>query len=228
VNLSKKISLRKSIMSILKIEVLNKIVASGLVAVVRAESADQAERIAEACSLGDIAAIEITFTVPGATKVIEQLAKKFAGRLVLGAGTVLDPETARIAILSGASFVVSPALNPATAKLCNRYQIPYFPGAGTTREVIEAMECGADIVKVFPGESLGPQFIKAVKGPLPHANLMPTGDVSLENVADWIRAGAVAVGAASNLTAGAKTGDFASITRIARQFVEKIREARGQ
>jgi len=123
---------------------------------------------------------------------------------------------------------VSPALNPETARLCNRYQIPHMPGAGTISEVIEAMECGADIVKVFPGEILGPAFIKAVNGPLPQARLMPTGGVSLENVADWIKAGAVAVGVGGNLTAGAKRGDFASITQLARQFVEQIKEARSR
>ncbi|MFZ0772067.1 MAG: bifunctional 2-keto-4-hydroxyglutarate aldolase/2-keto-3-deoxy-6-phosphogluconate aldolase [Candidatus Sulfotelmatobacter sp.] len=215
-------------MPIAKIEVLKKIVASGLVAVIRAENPDQASRIADACALGGVAALEITFTVPGAAGVIEHLAKKCSHEILLGAGTVLDPETARIAILAGAQFVVSPALNPETARLCNRYQVPYMPGAATIREVIEAMECGADIVKVFPGEILGPAFVKAVKGPLPQAQLMPTGGVSLENVADWIHAGSVAIGVGGNLTAGAKTGDFASITRLARQFVEKIQEARGQ
>jgi 2-dehydro-3-deoxyphosphogluconate aldolase/(4S)-4-hydroxy-2-oxoglutarate aldolase len=216
------------LMSIAKIEVLRKITAAGLVAVIRAESPDQASRIAEACALGGVAALEITFTVPGASGVIEHLAKISTGQILLGAGTVLDPETARIAILAGAQFVVSPALNPQTARLCNRYQVPYMPGAGTIGEVIEAMECGADIVKVFPGEILGPAFVKAVKGPLPQAQLMPTGGVSLENIGEWIHAGAVAVGVGGNLTAGAKSGDFASITRIARQFVDKIKEARAR
>ena len=215
-------------MSIAKIEVLGKIVASGLVAVIRANNPDQAARIAEACALGGVAAVEITFTVPGATGVIEHLAKRSLGQILLGAGTVLDPETARIAILAGAQFVVGPALDPETARLCNRYQVPYIPGAGTIGEVIAAMECGADIVKVFPGEILGPSFVKAVKGPLPQASLMPTGGVSVENVGDWIKAGSVAVGVGGNLTAAAKTGDFASITQLARQFVEKIKEARAQ
>ncbi len=211
-----------------KIDVLGKIAASGLVAVIRAESPEQAERVAEACALGGVAALEITFTVPGASGAIEHLAKKMSGQILLGAGTVLDPETARIAILAGAHFVVGPALNPETARLCNRYQVPYMPGAGTIREVIGAMECGADIVKIFPGEILGPAFVKAVKAPLPQASLMPTGGVSLDNVADWINAGAVAVGVGGNLTAGAKTGDFASITQLARRFVEKIKEARSR
>jgi len=215
-------------MSIAKVEVLGKIVSSGLVAVIRATNPDQAARIAEACGLGGVAAIEITFTVPGASGVIEHLAQRSLGQILLGAGTVLDPETARIAILAGAQFVVSPALNPETARLCNRYQVPYIPGAGTIGEVIAAMECGADIVKVFPGEILGPSFVKAVKGPLPQASLMPTGGVSVENVGDWIKAGSVAVGVGGNLTAAAKTGDFAAITQLARQFVEKIKEARAQ
>jgi len=215
-------------MSIGKIAVLSKIVSSGLVAVIRAENAEQAARIADACALGGVAALEITFTVPGAAGVIEHLAKKCSKDIFLGAGTVLDPETARIAILAGAQFVVSPAVNAETARLCNRYQVPYMPGAGTIGEVIAAMESGADIVKVFPGEILGPGFVKAVKGPLPQAQLMPTGGVSLENVAHWIKAGSIAIGVGGNLTAGAKTGDFASITNFARQFVEKIKEARAQ
>lgn len=213
-------------MVITKQRVLKRISDSGLVAVIRAESPEQAEGIATACGLGSVAALEITFTVPGASEVIEHLSKHTSSDILLGAGTVLDPETARIAILAGAHFVVSPSLNPDTARLCNRYQVPYIPGAATIREVIEAMECGADIVKAFPGEILGPAFVKAVKGPLPQAQLMPTGGVSLENVGDWIHAGAIAVGVGGNLTAGAKSGDFASITRLARQFVEKIKLAR--
>jgi len=214
-------------MSILKLKVLGKIVDSGLVAVVRAERSDQAARIAEACARGGVAAIEITFTVPGASNVIAELANIYkSGEILIGAGTVLDPETARAAILAGAHFVVSPSLNVETSRLCNRYQIPYMPGAGTVREVVEAMESGADIVKVFPGEILGPAFVKAVKGPLPQAALMPTGGVSLENVAEWIHAGCVAVGVGGNLTAGAKKGDFQSITDLAKQFVAKIQQAR--
>jgi 2-dehydro-3-deoxyphosphogluconate aldolase/(4S)-4-hydroxy-2-oxoglutarate aldolase len=159
--------------------------------------------------------------------VLTDLAKQYMkDEILVGAGTVLDSETARIAILSGAQFVVSPAVNPDAARLCNRYQIPYMPGAATTREIIDAMECGADIVKVFPGETLGPSFVKAVRGPLPQASLMPTGGVDIGNVSDWIKAGCVAVGVGGNLTAGAKTGDFKSITTLAKQFIEKIRSAR--
>nr|WP_093687351.1 bifunctional 2-keto-4-hydroxyglutarate aldolase/2-keto-3-deoxy-6-phosphogluconate aldolase [Sporolituus thermophilus] len=212
-----------------KLAVLQKIVDAGLVAVVRAENADQARKIADACIRGGVAAIEITFTVPGAVDVIKELANTYkSGEIIIGAGTVLDPETARAAILAGAQYVVSPSLNVETVKLCNRYQVPIMAGAMTIKEIVEAMEAGADIIKIFPGESMGPTFVKAVKGPLPQAPMMPTGGVSLDNVAEWIKAGCVAVGVGGNLTAGAKKGDYESITAIAQQFIAKIREARGQ
>jgi 2-dehydro-3-deoxyphosphogluconate aldolase/(4S)-4-hydroxy-2-oxoglutarate aldolase len=210
-----------------KEQIISRIREIGLVAVVRAESEDKAVRITEACLEGGVAAIEITFTVPGAHKVIETLANRFSQeQIVLGAGTVLDSETARIAILSGAQYVVSPHLNLDTVKLCNRYRIACMPGAMTIREVIECMEAGADIVKVFPGELFGPKIIKSIKGPVPQAELMPTGGVSVENAAEWIKAGAVALGAGSSLTAGAKTGDYKKIIETARQFIQIIKEAR--
>jgi 2-dehydro-3-deoxyphosphogluconate aldolase/(4S)-4-hydroxy-2-oxoglutarate aldolase len=198
------------------------------VAIVRTENSSTAAPIVEACAQGGATAIEITFTVPGAAAIIEELAKRYpTHQIALGAGTVLDPETARIAILAGAQFVVSPSLSVATAHLCNRYQIPYLPGAGTIREIVEAMESGADIIKVFPGETLGPAFVKAARAPLPQASLMPTGGVSIENAAEWIRAGSVALGVGGNLTAGAKNGDFKSVTDLTRRFIAVIREARG-
>lgn len=210
-----------------KEKVLSRIKEIGLVAVVRAESAAQAEKITDALAMGGVAAIEITFTVPGAEEVIQVLTKKYApGKIIIGAGTVLDPETARSAILAGAQFVVSPYLNVEMVKLCNRYMIACMPGAMTIKETVEAMESGADIVKIFPGELFGPAMIKAIKGPLPHALLMPTGGVSLANVADWIKAGSTVVGVGSTLTAGAKTGNYDSITQIAEQFIAKIKEAR--
>jgi 2-dehydro-3-deoxyphosphogluconate aldolase / (4S)-4-hydroxy-2-oxoglutarate aldolase len=210
-----------------KQKILGKIVDSGLVAVVRAESSEQASRIADACAQGGVGAIEITFTVPGAADVIAELARRDAARNILvGAGTVLDPETARVAILAGAQFIVGPSLSPETARLCNRYQVPYMPGAGTISEIVAGMECGAEIIKVFPGEVLGPAFVKGAMGPLPQARLMPTGGVSMENVSEWIQAGCVAVGVGGNLTAGAKRGDYQSITQLARQFIDKIYAAR--
>jgi 2-dehydro-3-deoxyphosphogluconate aldolase/(4S)-4-hydroxy-2-oxoglutarate aldolase len=214
-------------MSMLKLKVLSRVVDSGLVAIVRTDSPDQASRIADACAQGGVAALEVTFTVPGAAAVISDLARRYKPEeITIGAGTVLDPETARIAILAGAQFLVSPSVNAETARLANRYQIPYMPGACSVRDVVDAMECGADIVKVFPGETLGPTFIKAVMAPLPQASLMPTGGVTVENAGTWIKAGAVALGVGGNLIAGAKTGDFQSITDLARRFIETIREAR--
>jgi len=210
-------------------KLVTKITDNGLVAVVRAETAEQAYRIFDACIEGGVAAIEITFTVPGAHKIIEDLASKYqSDEIILGAGTVLDPETARIAILSGAQYIVSPNVNLDTIKLCNRYQVPTMPGAMTVNEIILGMEAGADIIKVFPGNLFGPSIIKSVKGPLPQAQMMPTGGVSLDTVRDWILAGAVAVGAGSSLTKGAKTGDYAAVTSTAREFLKRIEEARAE
>jgi len=216
-------------MGVRKLQVLSRITETGLVGIVRTDNSSQASRIVEACAEGGAGAIEITFTVPGAAGVIEELAQRYPGeQIALGAGTVLDPETARIAILAGAQFIVSPSLNTATARLCNRYQIPYLPGAGTIREIVEAMESGADIIKIFPGETLGPAFVKAARAPLPQASLMPTGGVSIDNAAEWIMAGSVALGVGGSLTAGAQTGDFKSITALTSRFIAAIREARGK
>ncbi len=211
-----------------KTQVVERIKAAGLVAVVRAESAAQAFEITDALLAGGVAAIEITYTVPGAGEVIRELTKRYAdGEVLVGAGTVLDPETARDAILNGAQFVVSPCFNAEMVRLCNRYRVAVMPGAMTVKEVVECMEAGADIVKVFPGELFGAKVIKAFRGPLPQAELMPTGGVTLENVGEWIANGAVAVGVGGQLTAGAKTGDYAAVTEAARAFTAKIREARG-
>jgi 2-dehydro-3-deoxyphosphogluconate aldolase/(4S)-4-hydroxy-2-oxoglutarate aldolase len=210
-----------------KLDILNRIVTVGLVAVVRAETPEQAMKIADAVIDGGCPAIEVTFTVPGAAHVLEALAARYLpSDLILGAGTVLDPETARIAILAGAKYIVTPSLNEETVRLCNRYQVPVMPGAMSIRDVIAAMEAGADIIKIFPGEVFGPGFIKSIRGPLPQAPLMPTGGVDIVNVGEWIKAGAVAVGAGGSLTAGAKRGDYSSITALAAQFIQKIREAR--
>ena len=211
-----------------KIEILNKILKSGLVAIVRTDSPEKALKIAKACYKGGVAAIEISFTTPGAADVIRELSSAFRPEeLIIGAGTVLDPETARIAILAGAQYIISPSLNIETIKLCNRYQVPTMPGAMTMKEIIEAMEAGADIIKIFPGDMVGPDFIKAIKGPLPQVLLMPTGGVSLENVSEWIKNGAVAVGVGGQMMEGAKYEDYAAITNVAMQFVAKIKQARG-
>lgn len=208
-------------------DTMQRIAASGLVAVVRAENADQALKIAEACREGGIVALEITFTVPGAARVIEQLAAAYPeGEILIGAGTVMDQETARIAILAGADFIVSPYLNTEVVALANRYDKLAVPGAMTIKEVVEAMNAGARVIKAFPGEVLGPQFVKAVRGPIPHAQIIPTGGVNLENVGQWIKAGSIAVGVGGNLTAGAKTGDYAAISKAARQYLQQIELAR--
>jgi 2-dehydro-3-deoxyphosphogluconate aldolase/(4S)-4-hydroxy-2-oxoglutarate aldolase len=206
-----------------KEQVISKIKDNGLVAVVRAENTEKAIRITEACIEGGVASIELTFTVPFAHKVIEELAKRYTkGEIILGAGTVLDPETARIAILSGSEYIVSPCLNVETIKLCNRYRIPVMPGVMTIKEAVEAMEAGADILKLFPGELFGPKFIKAIKGPLPYAQIMPTGGVDVNNAAEWIKAGAVALGAGSSLIGG----DYDKIVSTAKEFIKNIRSAR--
>jgi 2-dehydro-3-deoxyphosphogluconate aldolase / (4S)-4-hydroxy-2-oxoglutarate aldolase len=210
-----------------KLKTLQSIVDSGLVAAIRTETLDESIEVAGACHQAGVGAIEITFTVPGAEGAIRELARQFPNQeFVLGAGTVLDPETARIAILAGAHYIVSPSLNEATVRLCNRYQIPCIPGAMTVEEVCRAMECGADIVKLFPGELFGPSAIQAIRGPLPQANLLPTGGVSLQNVSEWINAGAVAVAVGGALTRALKSGGKNAVTDTAREFIEKIRAAR--
>ena len=210
-----------------KEKVLTRLVETGVVAVVRADSSDQALRIAEACLAGGVVAIEVTFTVPRARQVIADLRRRFSeDEILLGAGSVLDPETARIAILEGASYVVAPALNLETVRLCHRYRVACMPGAMTVAEVLAVLESGADLIKVFPGEVAGPAFIHGVLGPIPQARMMPTGGVSIDNVGAWIAAGAVAVGVGGQLTSGAKTGEYGKITQAARQFVDAVRRAR--
>ncbi len=203
-----------------KEQVLQMIQDSGMVAVVRGETKEKARAIVESCIEGGIKAIELTFTVPFAHRVIEDLAMQYGDKILLGAGTVLDPETARIAILSGAKFVVAPHFNPDTTKLCNRYRIANMVGILTVREAVEAMEAGVDILKLFPGDLFGPAFIKDIRGPLPYAKIMPTGGVDISNAGDWIRAGAVAVGAGSSLMKG-------DVKANAAAFMEEIKKARG-
>ena len=202
-----------------KEQVIQEIEDSGMVAVVRGETADKARAIVESCIDGGIKAIELTFTVPFAHRVIEQLAMQYGDRILLGAGTVLDPETARIAILSGAQFIVAPHFNPNTTRLCNRYRVANMAGILTVTEAVETMEAGTDILKLFPGDLFGPAFIQDIRGPLPYAKVMPTGGVSVETTAVWIKAGAIAVGAGSSLTKG-------DVKANAAAFMEEIRKAR--
>ncbi len=207
----------------IKEKIISKLLDCGIVAVVRAESIEEAEKIAEACIAGGVAGIELTFTVPNADKIIASMAAKYSkGEIIIGAGTVLDPETARIAILNGAEFIVSPATNLDTIKLCNRYRVPVMAGVMTPTEAITAMEAGSDILKIFPAGLFGPKVISNFLAPLPQAMLMPTGGVSIDNVAEWINAGAVAVGAGSSLTEGTAE----EITARAKKFISAIKVAR--
>ena len=211
-----------------KSQVIEKIRDTGIVPVIRAESADEAMELTEAIYEGGINIFEITMTVPGAIGVIKKLKDKYKNNqeVIIGAGSVLDAETAQSAIEAGAQFVVGPALNIDMIKLCNRYQVPVVPGAVSPTEVVKAMEAGADIVKIFPATLFGPKIIKAIKGPIPQAPLLPTGGVNLDNVTEWIEAGSFAVGAGSAIVGPAKTGDLSKVTEASRKFVKKIKEAR--
>jgi 2-dehydro-3-deoxyphosphogluconate aldolase/(4S)-4-hydroxy-2-oxoglutarate aldolase len=211
-----------------RIEMIKKISDAGIVAVIRATSKEEGIKIVEAVKKGGIKALEITMTVPGAIDIIKELAEVYKDDedMLIGAGTVLDPETARACILAGAKYIVSPSLNVDTVKLCNRYRIAVMPGIMTVKEAVEAMELGVEILKVFPGNAFGPSIISSFKGPLPQANFMPTGGVSLDNVKDWIKAGAVAVGTGGDLTRGASTGNYELVTETAAKFVQAVKKAR--
>ncbi|WJH36763.1 bifunctional 2-keto-4-hydroxyglutarate aldolase/2-keto-3-deoxy-6-phosphogluconate aldolase [Paenibacillus aurantius] len=217
-----------------KIKLLQQITEQGVVAVLRGETPEEVVEMAEQAIEGGIKVIEVTMTVPFALRAIEDLAKRYSSTssdpsqfAIIGVGTALDPETARAAILSGAEFVVGPSLNPATVTLCNRYRIPIMPGCMTIQEIQTALELGVDIVKLFPGNLFSPSMIKAIKGPLPQANIMPTGGVSLSNLGEWIKAGAIAVGIGSDLTADAvKSGDYSLVARKASQYIEAYKAAK--
>jgi len=212
-----------------KSEVLNKIREIGVVPVVRASSADEALRVVDAIREGGVPVLEITMTVPGAVQVIEEIVKRHGNDVLVGAGTVLDPETARACILAGAQFVVSPALNLDTIEMCRRYSIGIMPGALTPTEVITAWQAGADVVKVFPcGAMGGASYLKSLKAPFPQVELIPTGGVSLKTAADFIAAGAMALGVGADLvdTKAIKEGNPTKVTEAARQYVEIVRQAR--
>jgi 2-dehydro-3-deoxyphosphogluconate aldolase/(4S)-4-hydroxy-2-oxoglutarate aldolase len=212
-----------------KTEVIKQIKDTGLIPVVRATSADEAMRAIDAIREGGVSVLEITMTVPGAVNVIEQLTKKYGSDVLVGAGTVLDAETARACMLSGAQFVVSPALNLETIECCRRYGVAVLPGALTPTEVVQAWTAGADLVKVFPAGALGgASYLKALKAPLPHIDLVPTGGVSLKTAADFIKAGASALGVGADLVdlKAIRDGQASVITERAKQFVQIVREAR--
>lgn len=211
------------------LKIIQKIIEVGLIPVVRATSAKEALAIVEAIKAGGLSILEITMTVPGALKVIEAVADRFGKDVLLGAGTVLDPETARTAILAGAEFIVTPALNLKTVELCKRYSKVVIPGTLTPTEVLRAWEAGGDFVKVFPCDNVGgPKYIKALKGPFPHIELIPTGGVNLNTAADFIAAGSAALAVGSELVdkAAVASGNLEKIRENATRFLEIIRTAR--
>ena len=214
-----------------KADVLARIREVGIVPVVRAESAEEALKAIDAIREGGIDILEITMTVPGAIRLIEDVSRHLGGDAVVGAGTVLDPETARACILAGAQFVVSPAWRASTIACCRRYGVPIFPGALTPTEVLAAWEAGADMVKVFPASALGgASYIKALKAPLPQIDLIPTGGVNLETAADFLKAGSTALGVGADLVdlKALREGKAALLTERARKLVEIVRQARGR
>ncbi|HEX6650603.1 MAG TPA: bifunctional 4-hydroxy-2-oxoglutarate aldolase/2-dehydro-3-deoxy-phosphogluconate aldolase [Pyrinomonadaceae bacterium] len=212
-----------------RVEVVKQIKDTGIIPVVRASSADEAMRAIEAIRDGGISVLEITMTVPGAVALIEQVTATCGDDVLVGAGTVLDPETATACISAGAKFIVSPALNFDTIACCQRHDVAVMPGALTPTEVVQAWNAGADLVKVFPAGAVGgPGYLKALKAPLPQIELVPTGGVSLKTAADFIKAGAAALGIGADLVdlKAIREGQLQLITDRAKQFVQIVREAR--
>jgi 2-dehydro-3-deoxyphosphogluconate aldolase/(4S)-4-hydroxy-2-oxoglutarate aldolase len=209
---------------------LKRILDGGIVAVVRAESGESLVKVVRALAEGGVTAAEITFTVPGALDVIRQVRKEVGDAVVLGAGTVLDPETARVALLAGAEYIVAPTLNLEVIRLCRRYDKAVMPGAFTPTEVLTAWEAGADIVKIFPADVGGPAYLKALRGPLPQVRVMPTGGVDLDTAESFLKAGACCLGVGGSLVEAraVAAGDFARIGDLARQFATIVRRYRGQ
>jgi len=207
---------------------LTRVLESGIVAIIRAPDGSQLVEVAEALVAGGVDCLEVTFTVPQAHRVLEQVASKLGNRVLLGAGTVLDTETCHIALLSGAEFIVSPAVNLGVIEMCRRYDKLIMPGALTPTEVVTAWQAGADIVKVFPSDITGPNYLKALHGPLPQIRLMPTGGVNLDTAATFLKAGACALGVGGSLVEAKAIAnrDLARIESLAKQFVQIVRDTR--
>src|SRR5476649_2713882 len=207
----------------LKHAIFQGIVQRRMVGIVRAGSADIALGIAEACIAGGITALEVAFTTPGTLDVIKTLRQRHGDEVMLGAGTVLDPETARLAILAGAQFIISPSVKLDTIRMCQRYQVLAMPGVMTPTEIVTALEAGADIIKIFPAEMFGPAYIKALSAPL-----LPTGGVTVDNLGEWFANGALAVGIGSSLSGPGANGDFAAVEERARAFVAAMEKVRSK
>lgn len=209
--------------------VISQIETAGLVAVIRADSADQLIDVFRALGEGGANVAEVTMTTPGALDVIHQATTKLGKEFIVGVGSVLDAETARAAILAGAQYVVAPTTNLGVIEICHRYDKAVIPGALTPTEIITAWQAGADMVKVFPANLFGPQYFKDVLAPMPHLKLTPTGGVDLTTAADWLKAGAACLGVGSSLVRKdlIKAKDWKGLTGLARQFVEVVRQSRG-
>lgn len=206
-----------------KYKILNQLHENYLVAVVRGNDEDETKKIVDEIIKGGFKNIEITFTVPNAEEVINQVHKQYGDDIVLGAGTVLDAATAQIAINKEAQYIVSPHLDTNISKLCNVYSIPYLPGCSSATEIIEALRYGSDLIKLFPGGQLGAGFIKDIKGPVPNVELMPSGGVNLDNVSDWIEKGSFAVGIGGDLTKEFTGNNYEVISEKAQKYVEAVR-----
>ncbi|QHJ70102.1 bifunctional 2-keto-4-hydroxyglutarate aldolase/2-keto-3-deoxy-6-phosphogluconate aldolase [Planococcus halotolerans] len=202
-----------------KMEVYQQLLKSKIVAVIRGKDAQEAIAVAEASIQGGLKAIEVTYTTPNVARVFEKLSESDA---LIGAGTVLDAETARHAILHGAKFVVSPHFDSSIAKLCNRYSVPYLPGCMTVKEMVQANEYGCDILKLFPANGFEPSFIGSVNGPLPHVRIMPTGGINIENMNDWLKAGAVAVGIGSDLTKTYRSSGEDAVSELVKDYLNRL------
>jgi 2-dehydro-3-deoxyphosphogluconate aldolase/(4S)-4-hydroxy-2-oxoglutarate aldolase len=210
--------------------ILKRVLDGGIVAVVRAESGESLVKVVRALAEGGVTAAEITFTVPDAIDVIRQVRKEIGDAVVLGAGTVLDTETARVALLAGAEYIVSPTVNVEVIRLCRRYDKAIMPGAFTPTEVLTAWEAGADVVKIFPADLGGPAYLKALRGPLPQVRVMPTGGVDLNTAEGFLKAGACCLGVGGSLVEpkAVAAGDFARIRDLAGQYAAIVRRFRGQ
>lgn len=205
-----------------KSEIINEIKKQGVVVVIRGDTKEEGINASIACIQGGIKCIEVAYTNNNAGDIIKELKKLYEDDkdVCIGAGTVLDAPTARNAIINGAQYVVSPSFNQETAILCNRYAVPYIPGCMTITEMVTAMESGTEIVKLFPGSAYGSKYINAIKGPLPHASLMVTGGVNIDNALDWFKSGVDAIGIGGEFNKLAKQGHFDEITDMAKKYTE--------
>jgi 2-dehydro-3-deoxyphosphogluconate aldolase/(4S)-4-hydroxy-2-oxoglutarate aldolase len=211
-----------------KVHIIERMLHPGVIAVIRADSSGQLLDVAAALETGGVTCMEVTMTTPNALKVIEQVAERMGNRVCIGVGTVLDAETARVALLAGAQYVVTPVMKPEIIHMCNRYSRPIICGAYTPTEALTAHESGADFIKIFPADGLGPNYIKALKAPLPQLEIIPTGGVDVHTAGDFIKAGCAAVAAGSSLVSKEilKTSDWAKLTETARAFVVAVAKAR--